>query len=279
MVTFTKAAALMQKEAIHLTGVKQTLLVTLYARAMESRSANPILRDPSAEDVLERLDYPLGALKLAKDDQLRFVMRAKLLDTWTAEFLAANPGATVLSLGCGLDGRIQRVNPPSSINWYDLDYPDVIALRQHFFQERLGYQMIASSVTDPAWLNAVPRGRAMVIAEGLRMYLSEDEVRELLGRMIDHFSGGLLAFDALIPMAVRIAKYLPAVPKIWAVRWGLDAPRLIEQWYPRLEFIAETMILESPWIDKLPWLTRLALKAANRVPALRRMHRLLRYRF
>ena len=270
----------MQNEKIHLTGVKQTLLVTLYARAMESRSANPILKDPSAEDVVERLDYPFGALKLHKDDQLRFVMRAKLLDTWTVEFLAANPRATVLSLGCGLEGRILRVNPPSSANWYDLDYPDVIALRQHFFQERPGYHMIASSVTDPGWLDAVPgSGRVMVIAEGLLMYLSEHEVRELLGRMLDHFSGGLLAFDALMPMAVRVAKYLPAVPRMWAVRWGFDDPRLIEQWYPRLEFIAETIILDSPAIDKLPWMTRMALKAANRVPALRRMHRLLRYRF
>jgi len=270
----------MQKEKIHLAGVKQTLLVTLVARARESRSANPILKDPSAEDVIKRLDYDLGALKISQDDQLRFVMRAKLLDGWTSEFLAANPGATVLSLGCGLDGRILRVNPPSSVDWYDLDYPDVIVLRRHFFEERPGYHMIASSVTDPDWLDRVPGRRSvMVVAEGLLIYLSEDEVRELLGRMLGHFSGGLMAFDALLPFAVRIAKHLPGLPKMWAVRWGLDDPRLIEQWFPRLKFIAETIILDSPAISRLPSLTRMAVQAANRVPALRRTHRLLRYRF
>ena len=269
----------MRKEKIELLGVQQTLLVTLYARAIESRSANPILKDLSAEDVVERLDCDFGAVKLDKDDQLRVVVRAKLLDTWTEDFLAANPRATVLGLGCGLDGRILRVNPPSSVNWYDLDVPDVIALRRHFFPERPGYHMVASSVTDPDWLDAVaPNGSAMVIAEGLLMYISEEEVRELFGRILNHFSGGLLAFDAFMPFAVRMVKYLP-VSKMWAVRWGLDDPRLIEQWYPRLEFLAETSLADSPWIDRLPWLTRLAVKGANRVPAFRRVHRLLRYRF
>ena len=244
----------MQKEKIHLTGVKQTLLLTLYARALESRSANPVLRDPSAEDTVDLLDYDFGALKTQQVDELLPVMRARLLDTWTAEFLAANPGATVLSLGCGLDSRVLRVNPPASAQWYDLDYPDVIGLRQRFFPERSGYRMIASSVTDPGWLEEVPGGgHAMVIAEGLLMYLSEDDVRQLLGRLLGRFSGGLLAFDAFSGVVVRIAKYAPGARIMGLrMRWGFDDPRQIEQWYPRLEFIAETLILDSPGIDKLP---------------------------
>lgn len=271
----------MQKEKIHLEGVKETLLLTLYSRALESRSANPILRDPSAEEIVGRLDYDFGPLKTSKADQLLPVMRARLLDNWTTEFLAANPGATVLSLGCGLDSRVLRVNPAASVNWYDLDYPDVIGLRRHFFTERTGYHMIASSVTDPKWLDEMPAaGRTMVIAEGLMMYLFEDDVRQLLGRLVERFSAGVLAFDAFSGLAARLAKHAPGARKMGInVRWGLDDPRLIERWYPRLEFLAETLILDSPGIDKLPWVGRLALKAANGVPAFRRMHRLLRYRF
>ena len=87
------------------TKEKETLLATLYARAMESRSANPILRDEMAEDAVRRIDYDFDRLKV---DTLSIAMRAKQFDLWTAEFLAGHPDAIVLHLGCGLDSRVFR---------------------------------------------------------------------------------------------------------------------------------------------------------------------------
>ena len=59
--------------------------------------------------------------------------------------------------------------------------PDVIELRRRLYSDRDGYQMIASSVTDPAWLECIPAHRPLVVAEGLLMYLTEAEARQLLG--------------------------------------------------------------------------------------------------
>jgi O-methyltransferase involved in polyketide biosynthesis len=207
----------METEKVHFTQEKETLLITLYCKARESRSENPVLKDETAENLIDRIDYDFRALKVPSDDLVSVPFRAKLLDTWTAEFLAGGPNGTVLHLGCGLDSRVIRIDPPSNVSWYDVDYPDVIELRRRFYLARPGYSMIGFSVTDPRWLGEVAEaGRVMVVAEGLLMYLSEDEVRNLLVRLLDHFSRGQLAFDALTPLAVRLAKYHTSIRKTGA---------------------------------------------------------------
>ncbi|GAA2848207.1 hypothetical protein GCM10020220_042160 [Nonomuraea rubra] len=62
----------------------------------------------------------------------------------------------VLHLGCGLDARVYRIDPPATVDWYDLDYPTVIELRERFLPPREHYTLIASSVTDPAGWTASP---------------------------------------------------------------------------------------------------------------------------
>src|SRR5690349_25082298 len=103
-------------------------------------------------------------------------------------FLADQPEAVVLHLGCGLDARVYRIDPPATVDWYDLDYPPVIELRQQLLPNREHYILIGSSVTDLTWLEPIPRGRpVLVIAEGLVPYLIEADLRRLLTRVVDTF--------------------------------------------------------------------------------------------
>jgi O-methyltransferase involved in polyketide biosynthesis len=62
--------------------------------------------------------------------------RAATFDLLTTRFLADHPDAVVLQVGCGMDSRAFRVNPPASVQWFDVDFsvdfiwkkiPDVIA--------------------------------------------------------------------------------------------------------------------------------------------------------
>ncbi|MDO8873008.1 MAG: class I SAM-dependent methyltransferase [Methanoregula sp.] len=118
-------------------------------------------------------------------------MRAKQLDQWTREFLTANPDSTVLNLGCGLDSRILRIDPPASVRWYDIDLPDVIELRRQLYPVRHDYVMIGSSVTEPGWLDGIPADRpVLVVAEGLLQYLSEKDVTALFCRITEKFPKG-----------------------------------------------------------------------------------------
>ena len=123
-------------------------------------------------------------------------MRAEQLDDWSTDFLRRYPDAIVMHLGCGMDTRAFRLDPPETVQGFDLDQPNVIALRRKLYDDRDGYRMIGSSVTDETWLDEISTDRPMLmVAEGLVMYLTEPEVRTLLQRLTDRFGSGELVFD------------------------------------------------------------------------------------
>ncbi|MGH8905926.1 MAG: class I SAM-dependent methyltransferase [Egibacteraceae bacterium] len=271
----------METAKIHLTGEKETLLATLYARALECRSKGSILRDATAESVVRQIDYDFKKFKVRKRASALVAIRAKRLDLWTAEFLADHPNSTVLHLGCGLDSRVLRVDPPATVRWFDLDHPEVIELRRRFYPERDGCRMIGSSVTDPGWLSEAPvGGPVMVVAEGLTMYLSAHDVRQLFERLTQRFSSGQLAFDACTPLGVRLTRRHPLIKATGAsLDWGVDDPRELEGWIPRLKLVMELPYTAAPEIAALPWVSSAVCRVLNHIPALRSLGRLLRYQF
>jgi O-methyltransferase involved in polyketide biosynthesis len=266
---------------VELTEEKETLLITLYARAMESRAADSVLRDRRAAEAVDRLDYDFARLKLRPDEALGVAMRARRFDLWTSEFLGENPGGIVLNLGCGLDGRAWRVEPPSTARWFDVDFPEVIELRRRLSPDREGVRSIGSSVTDPGWIGALPAdGPALILAEGLTPYLDGDELGRLFRRLTAHFSSGLLAFDAYSRLGLRLMENLPCIRATGATfRWGLDDPREVEAMAPRLKFAAEAPYHDPATVGRMSWPSRLWIRAWSWFPGLRPIGRLLRYRF
>ena len=158
-------------------------VVTLYLRACESRLERPILGDRAAAEAVERIDYNWARMR-------RWVPAGQPVHGRPARQAARRVGRRFseppserrcAAPGCGLDSRVFRLGPPATVQWFDVDQPDVIELRRRLYSDRDGYQMIASSVTDPAWLESIPADRpALVVAEGLLMYLTEAEARQLL---------------------------------------------------------------------------------------------------
>jgi O-methyltransferase involved in polyketide biosynthesis len=274
----------MNAERIQLTGEKETLLGTLYLRALDSRSADPILGDASSEAAVRRIDYDFGRLRVGPNHAIGIAVRARLLDDWTREFLAAHPAATVLHLGCGLDGRVYRVDPPDGVRWFDVDYPEVVELRRRLYPARAGYRMIGSSVTDPGWLDEVAHdGPVLVVAEGVLMYLAEPEVEPLLRRITTRFAGGQMAFDASSRRGLRIRRVSSVIRRTGAtLGWGLDDPRALERSIPGLRLLTQLTaadLLDQSTLARFSRPVRLQLRLVNRLPPLRRLGWVLRYRF
>ena len=269
----------MQSEKVQLTKEKETLLATLYARAQESRSANPILHDEMAEAAVQRIDYNFAHLKA---DVLSIAMRAKQFDLWTTEFLAEHPSATVLHLGCGLDSRVYRLAPAASVRWFDVDYPEVIELRRRLYPERASYTMIGSSLAELDWLEQIPGDQpAWILAEGVTMYLSAEVMNALLRRLTEHFPSGEIAFDAIAPAAVRMAGANRSVRATGASFGGfaVDEPQELKQVAPKLEFVKAVRTPEMPGYAKLPLATRALVRVFDSIPSLRKLSRILLYRF
>jgi len=272
----------METEKIHLTKEKETLLATLYGRALESRSQNPVLRDEMAEDAIRHIDYDFGRLTVSKLHALSIAIRARQFDIWTTEYLADHPDAIVLHLGCGLDSRVFRVDPPASVRWFDVDFPEVIELRRRLYPERVGYIMIGSSLADLQWLDNMPRDRpTWIVAEGVTMYLSENIMDPLLSRLTNHFSSGVIAFDAISRTATRMAGANRSIRATGATFGGfsVDDPQDIKKFAPKLELVTESQTPELPGYSKLPWTMRAIIRVMDLFPKLRRLNRLLLYRF
>jgi O-methyltransferase involved in polyketide biosynthesis len=205
--------------------------------------------------------------------------RAKKLDAATRAFLAEHPGGVVLHLGCGLDSRFWRVDN-GQVEWFDLDMPPVVELRKQFYQDHARYHLIASSVIDLEWMDAVEAtGRpVLVVAEGLLMYLSEADVRRLLVRLRGDFPGCRLIADVLSRLAARSATRHPSLKKTGAsLGWGIDDPREVEGWAQDIHLIEEWYFGQDPDLDRLSLGYRLAYKLAGAFTVVRRAHRIVYY--
>lgn len=276
----------MTAEKVSLTKEKETLLITLYAKAGESRLPDSLLRDRFAAHAVRRIDYDFSKLKVDRDMMIGVAMRAHIFDGWTRDFIARHPDATVLHLGCGLDSRIFRIDPAPNIRWFDVDYPEVIALRRKLYPEREGYTLIGTSVTAPDWFADVPTDRpTIIVAEGLLPYLDADETPKLLRRLTAHLASGELVFDGYSQFGLTLIGWHPSVRATGAtLHWALDAPRDLEKQVPRLKLQTELLAYDPAGYDakqiaRFSPAARLAIRVFGAVPILSKIGRLLRFRF
>jgi O-methyltransferase involved in polyketide biosynthesis len=213
------------KEQVALGDVQQTLLITLSARARETGKRRPVLRDPMAVSIVDSIGFDTATYGSGWGDSVT-VIRTSIFDHWVREFLAEHPHGTVVELGCGLNTRFERVDN-GSVHWVDVDLPDVIDLRRRFFTDTDRRTAVAASVLDDGWLDVVAQRPApyFLAAEGVLVYLPEDEVVGALSGVARRLPGACTAFDSYTPAMLRQQhkqadrKHMPAK---WA--WATDNP-------------------------------------------------------
>jgi len=236
-----------------LSGVPETLLITLYIRAMESQRPDALIRDEKAAALVARMSYDFSRikqLKMDEADKTTVILRNREFDRSARDFLARRPDAVVVHIGCGLDSRFERVDD-GKVEWYDLDVPEVIELRKQFVGgEGPRYHFLAYSAFDPAWMDAVgvPRRRPFLfLAEGVFMYFEEAQVRSLVLALRDRFPGAELVFDAFTPYLVRANNLRFALTQYGArYHWGLKRGRDLEGWGPGIRLLTEWSYFDRP---------------------------------
>lgn len=185
-----------------MTNESLTLFIPLYGKAMMSREG--FLPDPTAEEIVSTVDYDFTKVDQSRKLAIYMAMRAALFDGYARDFAAQHPDGLVLQLGVGLDSRVKRV--PCQNPWYDLDFPDVIDLRRTYFPEDARYHLIAAPALPADWLAGVPKAQnALVLAEGLSMYLSEGDMRALMAALQAHFGQVTFIFDAYSKRAAKLS--------------------------------------------------------------------------
>ena len=227
------------KYKIERNTVQETLILPLYSRKLCSELYPNLYRDETAVRLIDQIDYDFSVAEknsrslMQRFGALEVAMRQCDLACEVRDYLKTHPCAAVVNLGCGLDntGRCKI---------YNLDFPDVIALRQQQLPVGEREQNIPCDLKDPAWFDKIDAsGGAVFFASGVFYYFLTQQVRELVQGMADAFPGGVLVFDAANRTAVKmIAKTWLKTAKIKDVGAYFavsDAKSELSPWDSRLQ--------------------------------------------
>lgn len=239
---------------MQLNNESKTLFIPLLGKALMSRD-HLFLHDPKAEEIITKIDFDFHSLKQSKWLSMFMSVRALIFDELCNEYILDHPNATIIHLGCGLDSRCLRVNQNYK-NWYDIDYQEVINIRKNFYNEDSSHKMIGSSVIDFKWLEQIEKNdHILVVAEGLTMYLAEEEIKKLIAHIHERFENVFLLFDAYSKKGVKTSKIKNPVNQMKAkVQYGIDSPEEFLSLNEKLEYVATHLIKKDD--NNLPGLTK-----------------------
>jgi O-methyltransferase involved in polyketide biosynthesis len=263
-----------------LKDIPETLLFPLKARYLETKKKGGIINDPKSVEILDALDYDAYKTKQINISHIGACLRTIILDEQVKRFLQEHPDGVVVNIGCGLDTRFPRVDN-GRVCWFDLDLPAVIELRQYFFQETDRFKFISTSVLDASWVSLIPKGKStLFIAEGLSFYFSEDENRQMLGIIRDHFSEAECLMEILHPWFIKMSanrNYQDPVSTKAAtlLKWGVKSGRELETWFDGLEFIEEWFVVKRA-LYRFPLSIRIMFTL---IPVMARMNKIVHLRF
>ena len=245
-------------EKITRSGVPETMLQTVYARAKESRTRGAI-HDAKAEELIDKLDYDfsLGDKDAAMHSGV--IARTIVLDALTQTYLEKHPGAVVVNIACGLDTRCCRVSGYS--HWYNLDLPETIAVRERIMPESGSVSQIAMSAMDD-WgsLIAEAGAPALVIIEGLTMYLSQADVQRIFAVIAARFESVTVFVETMNPMVVKSFKEKSIEGSNAKFTWGVKDGKALAALLPGFRLAEEHSLTEGmakfvpvyKLLDKLP---------------------------
>ncbi len=255
--------------------VNKTMYIPLYGKAYVSKKGL-FLKDKKAEEVWENETFSLKGK--AKSKWLAYYMgvRSAVFDEWLKKQMVDAPDAVVIHIGCGMDSRIIRTGAENH-KWYDVDFPEVIEERKRYYAETDDYKMIAGDVRDCGWLTAVPeRESAIVVMEGVSMYLTVDEMRNLTNSLCTHFESIMLLVDAYTSFAAKMSKRRNPINEVGVTEvYGVDSPEAYQS--KDLIFIKEHAMTPQKYIDELKGMERFIFAKLYAGALSKKLYRLFEY--
>jgi len=259
---------------VPITDISATMLLTHYGRVLDSRSEDPFLDDPKAEEIVSKINDSmfdsetkllrrLARFKMRKSLAVHAALRAKQYDLYAQEFMNKHPECTVINLGCGLDTRFWRIDN-GTIRFFDLDLPKVIELKRGLVQETDRYKMLGKSVFDFEWMDSVlaENNPVILLAEGLFMYLPQSDVQKLILEIGQLVQEGQLVVEMVHEKYTRgfnkrvLAfkfKYELGFGKPMTYQCGIKASNEMEEWSPNLHWIDDWCYFDFE-TKKLGWM-------------------------
>ena len=259
-----------------MNGVNKTLYIPLYGKSYVSRKGI-ILNDKKAEQIWAAEGFELRGKSRSKWLAYYMGIRAAVFDEWVKQQMTADTEAVVIHIGCGMDSRGLRVGTMGH-RWYDVDFPEVIGERKRYFAESADYQMLAADVRDSQWLAGIPeRKSAIVVMEGVSMYLTGEERRELTKSLCAHFDQIGLLMDCYTELAAKMSKYRNPINEVGVTEvYGMDDPKRCQ--HDDFVFVKEQPMTPQKYIDGLTGAEKWIFEKLYAGNFSKKLYRLFEYR-
>ena len=254
------------REKIKLSGVPETMLQTVYARAKES-SGRGTIHDAKAEEIIEKLDYDFSLADKDTAMHSGVIARTIVLDRMTKEWLASHPGAVVVNIACGLDTRCYRMS--GNAHWYNLDLPETMAVREKLLPESGTISQIAMSAMED-WGSEISEQnvQVLIVIEGLTMYLNAKDVQQIFKVISSRFSKATVFVETMNPMIVKRFKEKSIEGSHAKFTWGIKNGKALAELLPGFRFMEEHSLTEGmavfapiyKLLDKLPTVRNISNK-------------------
>lgn len=260
---------------MHMNKVSKTAYIPLYGKAYVSRKGL-FLTDRKSEEIWAKEGFPLHGKSRSKWLAYYMGIRSAVFDSWLREKLAAMKDAIVIHIGCGMDGRVERIGACDQL-WYDVDFPELIRERQRYYHETPLYRMVGADVRDGTWLVEIPSGKsAIIVMEGLSMYLSLEELKALMESLGSHFKKLAILMDCYTVFAARISKYKNPINDVGVTEvHGVDKPEALSG--SNILFLREHEMTPPYLIDQLKGIEGLVFRKLYAGSFSKKLYRLYEY--
>lgn len=227
------------KIKVELGDIQRTLFMPVWARAVETKKENPVLIDLTALEIIHRVDFDFTQMteNLSEISQIAWIARCKRFDLIVNKFITDHPKGTVVNIGCGLDTTYERIYG-NSVQWYDLDLPDVIELKKKFQKETEERRFISSSFLETNWFDKILiNDKILLISTGVFVYFEESEIRDFVIKVADRFGDSEMFFDVTSPKGLEIANQIiqkSGLDSRSFFKWALTDKSVITSWDKRI---------------------------------------------
>ena len=232
-----------------MNNVNKTLYIPLYGKAYVSQKGI-LLSDKKAEEIWAAEGFKLGGKSKSKWLAYYMGIRSAVFDEWISQKMDELENAVVLHIGCGMDSRVLRVGTKGH-KWYDVDFSDVITDRGRYYTETEDYKMLVGDARKNDWLSQIPpKGHAVIVLEGVSMYLSHEEMQNLINNLCAHFGEVSLLVDCYTTLAAKMSKYKNPINEVGVTQvYGIDEPTAWQT--DDFLFACEREMTPQKYIDEL----------------------------
>jgi len=157
-------------------------------RARETERPDALFRDPFARRLAgQRGEEIAAAMSAGMKEEWPLVLRTYLFDSFIADHVAQG-GDMVVNLAAGLDARPYRMDLPKSLQWVEVDLPEILSYKESILADerpRCALRRVRLDLSDRGARRVLfaELGRlgknALIITEGLLIYLTAERVASL----------------------------------------------------------------------------------------------------